>query len=195
MDNLRIMLDTPLFFQLTVFAAFIAFILLSIAQNGLNLNMDFMFSMNCMASQSLLNFVSCFYGGNITVQFYEMGNVVYTTNWYRFPLSDQKSVRRVIERSQIRYCLMGFKIFTCSMETFLAVTKKNIFFHFVGNFHFLIIFHFSHEIGSGVFQKKKSLKFVFSLFLFSVDSNSLLIFLTCSAIIWGINTIYISTST
>lgn len=118
---MKVMLDGPLFYQLTVFAAFIAFILLSIDQNGLHINMDFMFSVNCLMSQSLLNFVSCFYGGNITVKLFDMGYDVYTSNWYRFPLADQKSIQRIIQRSQIRYRLMGFKIFTCSMETFLTV--------------------------------------------------------------------------
>lgn len=121
MNNIRDTLDGPLFVQLIGFVAFIAFILLSIDQNGANLNVDFIFCINCLMAESFMNFISCYYGDYVCSRFYEVADVAYTLNWYKYPKNEQNFIRRIIQRSHIRFSLTGCKIIVCSMETFLQV--------------------------------------------------------------------------
>lgn len=126
MDNLREMLNGSLFYQLVVFVTFSAFIFLAINQNGFNLNFGFIFCFNSMLSQFAMNYVSCFYGSKITDRFHDMGNDVYLSKWHCWPIDDQKSARRIIQRTQMPYFLTGFKYFTCTMETFQTVSLSSI---------------------------------------------------------------------
>lgn len=141
MDNLREMLDGTLFFQLIVFVTFSAFLFLAINQNGFSLNFSFVFCFNSVLTQFALNFVSCFYGSKISDRFSDMGNDVYLCEWYCWSIDEQRSARRIIERTQTPYFLTGFKYFTCTMGTFLTVRVSSIFAEFaIGNFYLLWIF-------------------------------------------------------
>lgn len=121
MNEVRDSLDGLMFAQLIGFVAFIAFILLSIDQNGANFNVDFVFCVNCLIAESFMNFVSCYYGDMVGSRFYEVADVAYASFWYKLPMNEQKFIRRIIERGQRRFCLTGYKMFVCSMETFLQV--------------------------------------------------------------------------
>lgn len=121
MNNIKGTMEGALFVQLIGFVAFIAFILLTIDQNGAKFNVDLIFCLNCLVAESFMNCVSCYCGDLVCSRFYEIGDVAYETIWYQFSLSEQKFIRRIIERSQIRFKLTGCKMFVCSMETFLEV--------------------------------------------------------------------------
>lgn len=121
MNNIKGTMEGALFVQLIGFVAFIAFILLSIDQNGANFNVDFIFCLNCLVAESFMNFVSCYCSDLVCSRFYEIGDIAYAINWHKFSLNEQKFIRQIIERSQIRFKLTGCKICVCSMETFLQV--------------------------------------------------------------------------
>lgn len=121
MNNTKGTIEGALFVQLIGFVAFIAFILLTIDQNGANFHVDLIFCLNCLVAESSMNCVYCYCCDLVSSRFYEIGDVAYETIWHKFSISEQKFIRRTIERSQIRMKLTGCKMFVCSMETFLDV--------------------------------------------------------------------------
>lgn len=121
MNNMRDAFDGPLFVQLIGFVVFIAFILLSIDQNGANLNVDFIFCLNCLVAESFMNFISCYYSDYVCDQFYDMADIAYAVNWYKFSLNEQRYIQLIVLRAQKRFKLTGCKMFVCSMETYLQV--------------------------------------------------------------------------
>lgn len=121
MNNIRILFSAPLFIQFIVFVALIAITLLWFDQNVHAMGIDILFAINCLFSESLLNYISCRYGGDVTECFSNIACIAYDSNWYRLSSNEQHFVGLIIQRAQIEFTLTGFEIVTCSMETFLAV--------------------------------------------------------------------------
>lgn len=121
MNDIQILFNGPLLIQFIVFVALIAITLLWFDQNVHNMGIDILFAVNCLLSESLLNWISCKYGSNLTICFLKMGNIAYSALWYRFPLSERHSVRMIIRRAHTEFNLTGYGLFNCSMDTFLAV--------------------------------------------------------------------------
>lgn len=126
MDNIQTILAGSFFFQVVICAIFIAAILSSIDQNLQHLTYDVVINLFCLALEILLNYASCNYAQTVTTHSFEVANVFYESLWYRLPTDQQKTMRITIRRAQKPFYFRGYKIFTCSMETFLTVIVRSI---------------------------------------------------------------------
>lgn len=77
-------------------------------------------------------FVYCYFGQNVTTKFMQVTDVVYATNWYGFPLVQQKALLLNMMRVQRPFYFTGYYISSCSLSTFQAVRvpSNNIVFNF-----------------------------------------------------------------
>lgn len=121
MNNIRVLFSGPLFIQFMVFVALIAITLLWFDQNVHAMGIDILFAVNCLLSESLLNYVSCTYGGDLTICFSSMANIAYETHWYRFSSHEKRFIGMILKRAQKEFTLTGCQLVTCSMATFMAV--------------------------------------------------------------------------
>lgn len=120
-DNLQVILAGSFFFQMVVCAGFLAFILLSLDQNMKALTFDVVINLFSLMLEILLNFSSCNHAQTLTTRSFEVAEDFYNILWYELPCNQQKMVAMTIQRAQKPFYLQGYKMFTCSMETFLAV--------------------------------------------------------------------------
>lgn len=109
------------FFQMVVCAGFLAFVLLSLDQNIKSLTFDVVININCLFLEILLNFSSCNHAQTLTTRSFQVAEDFYNILWYELPCNQQKMIAMTIQRAQKPFYLHGYKMFTCSMETFLAV--------------------------------------------------------------------------
>lgn len=121
MNNIRTLLNVPLIIQFIVFVALIAITLLWVDQNVHAISLDIFFAINLLFTESLKNYVSCRYGGDITICLSNIACIAYDSNWYRLSSNEQRFVGLIMKRAQIELTLTGFGVVTCSMGTFLAV--------------------------------------------------------------------------
>lgn len=126
MDNIQTISAGSFFFQLVICAIFIATILSSIDQNLQHINYDVVINLFCLSLQVLLNFATCKSAQSVTSRSMEVAEMVYDSLWYRLPCSQQKIIAFIIERAQKPFYFRGYRIFTCSLNTFLTV-HRNIF--------------------------------------------------------------------
>lgn len=119
--NLQTILAGSLFFQMLVCAVFLAFIWLSIDQNGQTITSDVVINIFCLLLELQLNFTSCSYAQSLTNRFSDVAEDFYDISWYRLPCNQQKLIAMTIHEAQQPFYLKGYKLFTCSMETLLAV--------------------------------------------------------------------------
>lgn len=126
MDNIQRILSGSFFFQMTVCAVFIAVVLSALDENLKKITFDVVINLFCLLLELQLNFFSSAYATAVTTNAAEIGDIIYTSEWYRLSIEQQKIVRFIIYRAEEPFHLKGYKIFTCSMETFQAV---NIFKH------------------------------------------------------------------
>lgn len=124
MENIQIIFSGAFFFQIVVCAIFIATILSSLDQNLQNMSYEFVININCLVLEILLNYISCSYAQSVTSNAFEVADVIYDTLWYQLPMKQQKMICMTIRLAQKPVYLQGYKIFTCSMETFLTVSKQ-----------------------------------------------------------------------
>lgn len=78
-------------------------------------------NVNSLINQVVFNFVTCNYATDVTDKMSTVDDIVFDANWYEFPVADQKLLPLVIHRTQKQIRLSGYKIITCSRETFVAV--------------------------------------------------------------------------
>lgn len=121
MANIQTIFSGAFFFQIVICAIFIAIILSSLDQNLQNMTYEFVINLFCLLLEIQLNFISCHYAQTVTTQSFEIADVIYNSFWYRMPIREQKMIQMTIHLSQKPVHLKGYKIFTCSMETFLTV--------------------------------------------------------------------------
>lgn len=121
MDNIQTISAGSFFFQLFICAIFIAIILTSIDQNLQHINYDVVINFFCLFLQILLNFVTCKYAQSVTSRSLEVVQIVYDSLWYRLPCNQQKMIAFIIKRAQKPFYFRGYRIFTCSLDTFLTV--------------------------------------------------------------------------
>lgn len=53
-------------------------------------------------------YLFCYFGGNITHQFEDIGNAIYQLDWYKLPLDMQKDLQIVIALAQKRIYMRGY---------------------------------------------------------------------------------------
>lgn len=124
MDNIQAISAGSFFFQLVICAIFIATTLSSIDQNLQHINYDVVINFFCLFLQILLNFATCKYAQSVTTRSLEVAEMVYDSLWYRLPCSQQQIIALIIGRAQKPFYFRGYRIFTCSLDTFLTVYQK-----------------------------------------------------------------------
>lgn len=104
-----------------VCAVFLAFMMLSIDGNREGITSDVVINLFCLLLEIMLNYTSCKYAHALTNRYFEVAGDFYNILWYKLPFNQQKMVAMTIHRAQIPFHLKGYNLFTCNMETFLAV--------------------------------------------------------------------------
>lgn len=64
-ENIRIVLEGPLFYQLMGFVGLIAFTLLFLDQSKDQINYNMILGMNSYCTQTLLNFIACYFADRL----------------------------------------------------------------------------------------------------------------------------------
>lgn len=121
MNNLQRIFSGSFFFQIFVCASFIAIELSSLDENLQNFSFGVVINLVCLVLELQLNYFSCMYATSVTTSAAEIGEIVYTAEWHRLPIEQQKLIQFIIYRCEEPFFLKGYKIFPCSMETFQAV--------------------------------------------------------------------------
>lgn len=121
MHRVQNLLSGPLFFQLIIFAGFIAFALLSLDQGVHDLSFEIVMSINCMFTQLLINYVFSSYAHSLSLCSSGVADIAYSSLWYTLPINQRNLILFMIRRSQAPFYLHGYKIFLCNLQTFQEV--------------------------------------------------------------------------
>lgn len=127
-DDLQTVMAGSFFFQMVVCAAFLAVALLSIEMNHESIASDVFVNLFSLFLQIYLNYTSCSYAQTITTRSAQVANDFYSILWYKLPCDQQRMIGKAIHQSQQPFNLQGYKMFTCNMETFLAVCENRVTF-------------------------------------------------------------------
>lgn len=114
-------LGGSIFFQMVFCATFMAVILFSLDHNLKVITYDVVINFFCLLLELLLNYTSSNHAQSLTDRSFKVAEDFYNIFWYVLPCDQQKIVQMTIHRSQVPFYLQGYKMFTCSMETFLTV--------------------------------------------------------------------------
>lgn len=93
--------------------------LIPLQSSGFSLAMAL--NVNALLNQIVFNYVTCNYSTNVLGKLSEISDIAFDAHWFTFPVDDQKLFPVVIQRTQKQIRLSGYKIITCSRETFLSV--------------------------------------------------------------------------
>lgn len=124
MHRVQNLLSGSLFFQLTIFAGFIAFALLSLDQGVHDLSFEIVLSINCMFSQLLIKYVFSSYAHNLSLCSSGVADIAYSSLWYPLPINQRNLNLFMIRRSQAPFFLHGYKKFTLQLTN---VFRQTIF--------------------------------------------------------------------
>lgn len=69
-------------------------------------------------------FLFCYFGGNVTKQFEDIGDAVYKLEWYRLPLDMQKELQTVIALAHKRIYMRGYGDMQTTQSVFLEVWNQ-----------------------------------------------------------------------
>lgn len=67
------------------------------------------------------SYLLCYSATSTTLDVANVGNVVYNSRWYEFPLTVRKSIILILIRSQSPVYFTGFKLIRCTLESFMQV--------------------------------------------------------------------------
>lgn len=122
MDNIKTILDVPLFIMLMIFVLFIAFCLLSIDKQMENIDLNALLTLECLLTQGLLNIIFSYFSDNASMRLSEIGWITYDKiRWYEMPLDDRLFIQFIIRRADKLFVFTGAKIIPSSMETIAIV--------------------------------------------------------------------------
>lgn len=127
-ENLQVIFGGSIFFQMVFCATFMAVILLSLDYNLTSITFDVVINLFSLLLELLLNYTSSNHAQSLTDRSLQVGENFYNIFWYVLPCNQQKVVQFTIHRAQIPFYIHGYKMFTCSMETFLTVGMIKIYF-------------------------------------------------------------------
>lgn len=126
-------MNLSLVVQATNFVLFMAFVMLTIEQHIQDITPATVFSFMAFLTQTLTNFVTYHTAENFTEHSLRFAQTIHESEWYKFPVYQQKMLRYTIERSQKVFVLQGSAIFNVNMELFGTVA------HFTFSFTGFII--------------------------------------------------------
>lgn len=110
-----------LFYQTIICVINIAFGLFSLDQSLDEPSFDTFASMIALFNLLTSTFVYCYYAEGVTTDLLRVGNIFYSSLWYKLSSQEQKLLILLIQRSQIIFRLRGFEFFDCSLEVFAVV--------------------------------------------------------------------------
>lgn len=83
--------------------------------------------MAIMFTMELL-FIFFYFGHILTTQLLNLCDLIYYSEWYRYPLKVQQCIPIMLQRSQKRFYISGYGIMACNLENFLGVSVRNTIF-------------------------------------------------------------------
>lgn len=86
-----------------------------------NMNISFYYNTACMLGGFMWSFLLCYYATLACFSIAEIGDVVYSLDWYRLPKQLKKCQMLIIGRSQRSVYFMGYKMVRCTLESFMTV--------------------------------------------------------------------------
>lgn len=122
-ENIRGLLECPLFYQLMAFVAFLAFTMLFMDQSKDTIDFNIFLALILFSTQCLMNSIAGHFADNLNDDLEYVGEMAYDLNWYKMAQKDRAIVQWLIHRSQKSIRLSGFTIIDCSMATFLKVRE------------------------------------------------------------------------
>lgn len=115
--------SAPQFFQFLIFVLTSVLTFLTFEQSLQHVTFASLACVNVLSLQLFLLYVLCYFGTEITIKSTTIPFSIYNIRWYYLPLQQQKMIAAIIRQGQVPYKLDGFKIFSCSLETFAQVRK------------------------------------------------------------------------
>lgn len=82
----------------------------------------------CIVTLCVVNsniFTYCYFGNKVTTKFTEVADAIYTTNWYEYPMQQQRYLIYVLIRSQRIFSFTGYFISSCSLGTYKSVNMDH----------------------------------------------------------------------
>lgn len=124
MENIRKIMNEPIFCQLFAYVVVVAIALLRFTESVLNdLTLDMLTTVNTLIAYFTFNFIFCYFAESVTSRSFEIAEIVYDVTWYEFSMDSRRLIKLWIQRAQKPFYFKGLGMVTCSMETFLAVIK------------------------------------------------------------------------
>lgn len=121
MSSTKELLSGMLFFQFFIFVMCSVLAIGSMEQSLHDFSYEFLGCSYLLILELTLIYPLCHFATNLTNESTDIADKTYNTLWYLLPLEQQKMISPIIRQGQIPFVLDGFKIFSCSMETFSKV--------------------------------------------------------------------------
>lgn len=121
MHSTQLLLAGPLFFLFIIFAGVIALSLLSLENVLHDLSFEILLGIDLLLTQNFLSLLICSYATEATTQTALNGYQIYDAKWYYLPCEQQMMIVPLVQQAQVTYQLYGFKMITCSMNTYSTV--------------------------------------------------------------------------
>lgn len=139
------MMQSILFYQLITCVLFIACSIFALDQSISKREIDFNSFMNLTSLLCSLipTFLYCHFADGLTVNLFGIGNIFYSSMWYKLPSQKQKLLIPSIQRAQRIFRLNGYKIIDCSLEIFASVRFHSNISTIIIDFRFQVIYNFS----------------------------------------------------
>lgn len=81
--------------------------------------------MNSVMLQSALLWFFCYHSSLATARMGQISIYAYSTPWYDLSIGSQKSIQKMIQRSNCSFVYSGFGIMQCDLQTFKMVCIAN----------------------------------------------------------------------
>lgn len=91
--------------------------------NDIGLNL--FFALTCINCGVIWTYILSYSATFASFAIAGIGNIVYNSNWYDYPLSVRKYVILLIARSQREVQFTGLKLFPCTLAVFMKVRRTN----------------------------------------------------------------------
>lgn len=76
----------------------------------------------CLSLQAIFNLF--YFGQNVHSGLMDLSDMIYQSEWYRYPCSVQRFVLLMMKRAQKPFYLSAYGVMRCNLENFVRVSKK-----------------------------------------------------------------------
>lgn len=84
--------------------------------------LDLLFICSELPYFTLVVYVLCYFATTLPLRIQSISDVVYGLPWHRMPISEQKLVQAIIQRTQRDFQFRALGVLICSLESFLKVS-------------------------------------------------------------------------